>query len=749
MKDTQTEQKESSGLYIALISVHGLIRFENQELGKDADTGGQILYATELAKNLSLHKDVAQVDLLTRQIFDNKVSADYSQAEEKFDKATGIIRISCGPRRYLRKEVLWPYLDSFVDRSLAYFRRIGRIPDIIHAHYADAGYVGSKLSAILGVPLIFTGHSLGRVKLKRLLEQGLNRSAIQKSYNIQQRIEAEEMTLDYAGLVIASTHQEVEEQYKAYDNYEPERMRVLPPGVNLDRFSAPEATWSPPGIKDTIDKFFQEPEKPIILAMSRPDPRKNIQTLIKAYGENDTLQEKANLLIIAGNRSDIQEMDKESRQVLTEILLLIDKYNLYGRIAYPKTHKWEEVPDIYRMVTRSKGVFINPALTEPFGLTLIEAAASGTPILATQDGGPRDILNTCNNGMLIDPLDSEAMSRALLDALSDRERWQKWSQNGLKASHNTYSWRSHVKVYLDELKTMLKKKVYKNHYRAADLQSRKSRIPGAHKMIIADVDNTLIGDNEALQKFLDKMENSRIPVGFGIATGRHINSTLEVLKRHEIATPDVLITSAGTEIYYGPGISPDRNWTRHINYRWKPDEARELMSRLPGLIAQKPDQQTAFKLSYVIDPKKAPHIREMKKILRNSHIHANILFSLGMFIDIIPVRASKGSAIRYFALKWGLPLKNFLVMGDSGNDIDMLGGELPGVVVGNYSPELKILRKRDQIYFAKGEYAEGILEGLDHYNFLEEKRDHQDPNKDSNLNHAYAENSEESNEAKR
>ena len=83
----------------------------------------------------------------------------------------------------------------------------------------------------------------------------------------------------------------------------------------------------------------------------------------------------------------------------------------------------------------------------------------------------------------------------------------------------------------------------------------------------------------------------------------------------------------------------------------------------------------------------------------------------------MPVRASKGQAIRYLAYKWGLPLNAFLVAGDSGNDIEMMLGDTLGVIVGNHSPEIRTLRGRHQVYFAGQHYALGILEGIDHYQF--------------------------------
>ena len=150
-------EKGSGGLYIALISVHGLMRGHNLELGRDADTGGQIKYVLELARALAAHPEVEGVDILARQVIDPKVDPDYAEPRERIGENAYIVRIPCGPRRYLRKEVLWPHLDAFADHALQHVRSVGRVPDIIHSHYADAGYVGARLAGLLGVPLIHTG----------------------------------------------------------------------------------------------------------------------------------------------------------------------------------------------------------------------------------------------------------------------------------------------------------------------------------------------------------------------------------------------------------------------------------------------------------------------------------------------------------------------------------------------------------------------------------------------------------------
>ena len=182
-------------LYVLMISLHGLIRGNDLDLGCDADTGGQVLYVVELARALARQRQVGKVDLLTRRIEDSAVSADYASPEETLGDNARIIRLHCGPRRYLRKESLWPYLDQLVDRALLFLREQKRLPDVIHSHYADAGYVGMQLSQLLGIPQIHTGHSLGRSKQQRLLAQGRKPQALERQFSFYRRIATEEAIL--------------------------------------------------------------------------------------------------------------------------------------------------------------------------------------------------------------------------------------------------------------------------------------------------------------------------------------------------------------------------------------------------------------------------------------------------------------------------------------------------------------------------------------------------------------------------
>lgn len=709
---------KSEPIHIALVHLHGLIRGYELELGRDEDTGGQTRYVLDLARSLAKRDDVARVDIITRQIIDDRVSDDYAQLEEPIaDKAT-IIRIPFGPKRYLSKTKLWPYMEVFVDQCLNYLQRTRRIPDIIHGHYADAGYGGGQLARLMGVPFVFTGHSLGRVKQQRLLDSGMEAEKIERRYSIARRIEAEEYGLETCSLICTSTRQEVTEQYEQYENYVPERMEVIPPGVDLTAFRPP----APDEVEETqlqhdIERFLDESGKPMIVAMARPDHRKNLEMLVKVYGESHQLQRQANLVLIMGNRDDLREMPSGQRAVVSNVLQLIDVYGLYGKVAYPKAHKPDEVPSLYRMITKTRGVFVNPALTEPFGLTLLEAAASGVPIIATNDGGPRDIIANCHNGSLVDPLDADSIERGIMHALIEPEQWNEWSRNGIENVDKFYTWERHTDRYLRDLKEVVKEF---SEMPQLTRGRRSRRITQIDRLIITDIDNTLTGDDDSMHRFFELICTTDENIGFGIATGRCYEDVIQLMEEYGVPQPEVLIASVGTEIYYGKNFTMDRSWQKHIDFHWQPERIREVLDGIKGLGSQGDHEQSTYKISYQVDFTYAPSVSGIRKLLRENGLRVKVILSHGMFLDIIPFRAGGGLSIRHLAYKWGFPLERIMVAGDSGNDEEMLAGNTLGVVVGNYSIELEKLRKYPRVYFANAYHAAGILEGIDHYNFLEE-----------------------------
>ena len=145
---------------------------------------------------------------------------------------------------------------------------------------------------------------------------------------------------------------------------------------------------------------------------------------------------------------------------------------------------------------------------------------------------------------------------------------------------------------------------------------------------------------------------------------------------------------------------------------------RDILKEIPGLRMQPKIHQSSFKISYFIDPA-AVDIQEIRQALLRNEQAVNVIFSFGQFLDILPVRASKGLALRWCAEQLGFLLERTLVAGVTGADADMLRGNTLGVVVDNcHLAELSDLANIEKIYFSNKPHAAGILVAIDHYRFF-------------------------------
>jgi sucrose-phosphate synthase len=735
-QDDAAAAGSSRGLYIQMVSIHGLIRGRDLELGRDADTGGQTKYVVELACALGDRPEVDRVDLFTRRIDDPRVSDDYDRETERLTDHARIVRLGCGGGRYRRKERLWPHLDAYVAEVLRFNQREGLRPDLVHGHYADAGYVAAELARYLDLPLVFTGHSLGRNKLRVLTAQGIDPDDLEERYHLRHRIEVEERLLREADVVIASTRHEVERGYERYEAAPEARFEVIAPGIDVDRFYP--YYWDgdehfDPGegvrrararMREEIERFLNKPDKPLILAVSRPDRRKNIEGLVTAYGADEELRSLANLAIFAGVRRDIREMSDNEREVLTELLLLMDRYDLYGKLALPKKHDPDtDIPVLYRLAAASGGVFVNPALVENFGITLIEASSSGLPVVSTDHGGPQDIIGACGSGVLIDASDTGEIQRALKHVIVDRAAWQRYSRGGVDGVRRHYAWTTHAEHYLETVAPLLERS--RAGARSERRRSLAERLQGARALLVSDIDHTLVeehgeGDPEALERLGEVLTRGQI--GFGVASGRSLELVEEVLAKHPLPPVDVVISSVGSEIHYplrrGDRVEwlPDGGYAEHLRHAWDRDAVERLLAD-EELEPQPAGEQREFKLSYCFDdPRVVDAVRT--RIARDG-LKATVIASHGRYLDVLPVRASKGRAVRFLTHKWSLEPDRVAVAGDSGNDEEMLRGPYRGIVVANHDPEIAHLEGRRGIHFARGRLGRGVLEGLEHWGFVE------------------------------
>jgi len=719
------------GYYIQLFSPHGLIRFHDPEIGRDKDTGGQVKYVLELLESLSQHPQVRKVDLFTRRIMDKRVSSAYAKEIENVNEKARIIRMTCGGNTYRPKESLWDYLDEFIDKTIRFIEREDDFPDVVHGHYADGNYLAGQISEVYRIPFMATGHSLGRNKKNILLQEGMTPEKIEETFNMKRRIAVEENLLKTADIIIVSTQNIIDTHYALYDNAAAGRFKVIPPGINNDLFY-PFYRLDMPSFKmsieqeqafyrvnSEIDRFLFNPAKPLILSIGRADKRKNFETIIQSYGQDKELQTMANLAIFAGVRKDISLMPGDEKDILTNLLLLLDKYDLYGKMAIPKKNDPKvEVPEIYRIAARKKGVFINATPGENFGLTIVEAAACGLPVIASPTGGPKEILEQCDNGVLVDVDNPLAIADAIKKVIADPALWEKYSNNGIVATSQLYSWTSFADEYVNVINGLFKQK-NKESARFINKTAYGKKLAKAELFIISDLDGTLVDGNKSdgLDKLKKWINDNKDRVVFGVASGRNKEITQQAFANYDLPKPDILICSAGSEIYYTEKYIPDNGWEKHINYQWKRDELQKELSTFPGIRLQEPAAQWPFKLSYYVDDSfDEDDMANLYKFLDDRKLSVKILLTENKFLDVLPLRASKGHAVRYLSYKWKIPLENFITAGNGGNDKDMLTGKTKGIVVANYSPELEELRNNKLVYFSRNALSEGVLEGILFYN---------------------------------
>ncbi|RZK87241.1 MAG: HAD family hydrolase, partial [Methylobacterium sp.] len=233
-------------MFVLHVALQGCLRGGGVAFGLTADTGGHIRYLLDLVAASAQDAGIERIVVATR-LFDGIYGPDYAVPEERISDKVELVRLASASPAYRSKEEMHAEVPSFARNLVAWIARQPRAPDMIHAHYADAASVAARVEDELGIPFVFTAHSLGRVKASLL------RAGAADAPDLVHRIAAEEEALARASLVVASSRDEAEVQYAGYTAYDPGRIRVLPPGSDLARFTAARPVAR---VDATIDRFL-------------------------------------------------------------------------------------------------------------------------------------------------------------------------------------------------------------------------------------------------------------------------------------------------------------------------------------------------------------------------------------------------------------------------------------------------------------------------------------------------------------
>ncbi len=656
-------------VFVMHLALGGCLKAPPVRYGLTADTGGHIAYIIEAAVAQAAMPEIDHISIVTRRFDDAALGTDHDRATERMGDRITIDRIGTANTAYLEKEALLADRPAFLAALHVHLAALPRRPDVIHAHFADAAEMAMAVRERWGIPFVYTPHALGIDK--RAQQVG--------GEGLSVRIAEERAAIAAADAIIVSTRDEADRQIAAYGVADAaSRLHCLSPGAP----SRPAGRGT--GVIDTLDAMLTDPGKPIVLAIARPVRKKNLAALVRAYAATPTLGERANLVILAGQQDD-GRCSAEEREVIAELRHLCADPALQGRVALPARHDETDVEALYRRAAAG-GVFVNPALHEPFGLTLIEAAAAGVPVVATRHGGPSEIVAMVGHGLLVDPRDEVAIGAACLAIISDAALHRRLAE-AARAHASHYSWANYaagsVAVY-------------------AGLR----RMPS---LLASDIDNTLTGCIAGAAAFA--AWNRTRELGYVVATGRSFAAARKVLAQWRLPEPDAFIVDVGTRIMLPAPAGGWHEWDDYataLDRDWDRPAVVTALAPL-GLTAQPHETEGPHKLSFFGDATDAATIRAA---LTAAGLAARVVFSHGELIDVLAPHAGKAAAIAAYAARRGLSLADCIAAGDSGNDIDMLEACGHAIVVGNAGAELDGLTLRAGLNRVRGRHAAGVMEGL-------------------------------------
>lgn len=397
---------------IALISVHG---DPSVDIGRE-EAGGQNVYVRQVGEALArLEWDVS---MFTRQ-----THADQPQVVEHLPNCR-TIRLTAGPEDFVPRDDIFDYLPVFVQEFLHYQRSTGHVFPLIHTNYWLSSWVGMQLKQHQAVQQVHTYHSVGAVKYQSM-------DAIPAIATT--RLEVERRCLETAERVVATSPQERDHLRSLVSSYG--RVDVIPCGTDIERFGHVSMAAARQALGLAADAK-------VVLYVGRFDPRKGIETVVRAVGQSHLRQDERLRLIIGGGsrpgHSDGRERDR--------IEGLVADLGLQDQTWFPGRISDEDLPLYYA----AADVCVVPSHYEPFGLVTIEAMASSTPVVASDVGGLQYTVVPGETGLLAPVRDAEAFAQAIDQILSQPDWRDQLGRAARDRVVDYFSWDG-VAIQLDRL----------------------------------------------------------------------------------------------------------------------------------------------------------------------------------------------------------------------------------------------------------------------------------------------------------
>lgn len=400
---------------IAMVSTHGYVA-AIPPLGA-ADTGGQVVYVIELSKKLA--QLGYEVDIWTRRF-------EEQPELETVNKRVRIIRMPCGAPEFLPKEYLYEQLPEWSENALRFIQKHRLRYSFLNSHYWDAGFAIQHLSEVLKVPHVHTPHSLGLWK-QRQMEKDFpgDETNLEQKYNFQRRIQEERKLYADCSLVVATTPPQFDLIVHDYE-VPADKVRMVPPGYDDNRFF-PVSESSREGIRRRLGFHGK-----VVLALGRLARNKGYDLLIEAFSVVAQREPEAVLyLAVGGKESNMQESI-----LLAELKAIAAQTDCAGKIHFGSFIAEEELPDYYR----AADMFVLCSRYEPFGMTAIEAMASGTPTVVTVHGGLYRALSFGRHALFADPFDKYDLGITMAKIFRHPRLRARLAQMGAHKARSLFTW---------------------------------------------------------------------------------------------------------------------------------------------------------------------------------------------------------------------------------------------------------------------------------------------------------------------
>jgi glycosyltransferase involved in cell wall biosynthesis len=418
---------------IALISVHG---DPATDIGKE-EAGGQNIYVRQLGESLA--KLGWQVDMFTRKQDEN----DPTIVQHSDHCRT--IRLTAGPLSFIPRDELFPYLPEFVEAFLKFQAEEGIKYPLVHTNYWLSGWVGLELKRREKIQTVHTYHSVGAIKYQNILEPPTIAHT---------RLATEQRILTEGDRVVATSPQE-KEHLRSFVAKKG-AIDIIPCGVNLQTFHQMSKI-------EARSILGLDPQAAIVLYVGRFDPRKGIETLVKAFAQvkEKTTANSPRLIIVGG--SDPQRADGQEKEIIANLVQSLEigsHTEFVGQVGHDRLPLYYTAAD----------VCVVPSHYEPFGLVAIEAMACGTPVIASNVGGLKFTVVPGETGYLVPPKNVEAFADSIDRVLSNSLSGGMMGKQAAERVQEKFSWTG-VAINLSNLYRQLLADSLTRSYKSASVSA--------------------------------------------------------------------------------------------------------------------------------------------------------------------------------------------------------------------------------------------------------------------------------------